>query len=648
MNVIAAILLPAMCLPGVGSDTVQRAKRLTAEDIRNLTWVIQTEVSPDGRHVFYSVLGADDEGRRGTTSWLCASEEGSEPNQVFADIQGVNSVAWSPDGSKLALLARDDDSGGRQQIFVTQGNAAHPRRLTAMESGVIRFRWAADSRTLGFVAGERPKQLTSIEVVGSRSSRSALWTIGLEDTSARRITGQHQNVIDFAWSPSGDRFAATLAEAEDSDIAVPPVQLVLLDRGDGHTVRRLTDQATGGCDLAWSPDGQWIAASIAAPRKLSRRLALFPAAGGEPTFPFADYHATPMSHVEWTSDARYLFVQFTEQTRNQLIRLEPATGELEHFSDDLKNFWGFGMDRNGEVFSFTAESQHDPPDVFVRNRSRLHRMTDFNAHLKDYQLGDVTTIRWNSSIDDRTIYGVLITPPGFVRGRPCPMIVNLHSGPHWFWWEGWVGTYLSWGQYLASHGYAVFLPNHRGSIGRGWEFAEAHYLEWGRGDYQDVLDGVDMLVAQKVADPARLGIGGSSFGGYLTAQTITQTNRFQAAVVDAGWFDLVSSNLSVDVPEPMRLYMNGSELERTDLYRSRSPLTFINKCRTPTLILHGENDRRVPVDQGRMLHRALQLNGVETRLVIYRGEGHGLSKPEHQLDSLRRVKNWFDQHLNVH
>ena len=199
-----------------------------------------------------------------------------------------------------------------------------------------------------------------------------------------------------------------------------------------------------------------------------------------------------MSHIEWTADSRYLFVQFTEKTRNQLIRLEPATGKIDRFSDDQTNFWAFGMDRTGTIFTFTAESQHDPPDVFVRRDSKLHRVTDFNQNLREFQLGEVKTVQWKSSLDGRTIYGVLITPPGFEQGTPCPTIVNLHSGPHWWWWEGWIGTSVSWGQYLASNGYAVFLPNHRGSIGQGWEFAEAHYLEWGRGDYQDVIDGVDL------------------------------------------------------------------------------------------------------------------------------------------------------------
>jgi dipeptidyl aminopeptidase/acylaminoacyl peptidase len=554
-------------------------------------------------------------------------------------------MQWSPDGSKLAFLANDTAAGSGKQIFVTKRDATELRPVTAMVNGVARFRRSADSQMLAFTADERPQRTSQIIVVGTDAPRHALWTIGEDEETPLRITSNDQNIIDFAWSPSGTQIAALVAKVSEIDTAVFPTTLVILDRGDGRIVRVVTEKAAGNCDITWSPDGKTIAAPILAPRKLSRRLALFPAEGGEPTFPFSEFHATPMSHVEWTADSRYLFVQFTENTRNQLIRLEPSTGKIGRFSDDLTNFWGFGMDRTGTTFAFTAESQHDPPDIFVRRDSELHRVTDFNQHLGEFQLGKVKTIHWKSSLDGRTIYGVLITPPGFEQGTPCPTIVNLHSGPHWLWWEGWIGTHVSWGQYLASNGYAVFLPNHRGSIGRGWEFAEAHYLEWGRGDYQDVVDGVDWLVEKGIAHPDRLGIGGSSFGGYLTAWTITQTDRFKAAIVDAGWTDLVSSNLTIDAPEGLRIYMNGNVFEREKLYRSRSPLTHVQQCCTPTLIMHGQHDRRAPTDQGRMFHRALQLHGTATQLVIYKDEGHGLTKRPNQLDALRRVKDWFDRHL---
>jgi dipeptidyl aminopeptidase/acylaminoacyl peptidase len=208
-----------------------------------------------------------------------------------------------------------------------------------------------------------------------------------------------------------------------------------------------------------------------------------------------------------------------------------------------------------------------------------------------------------------------------------------------------LGTYLSRGQYLASHGYAVLLPNPRGSINAGVRFVEANFRDWGNGPCQDVLDGVDALVEQKLADPHRLAVGGTSYGGYLTAWTTTRTNRFRAAVVDAGWVDLVTANLTTDMSFPMRAYLGGDEIRDRAYFRNLSPLSFIERCTTPTLVLHGEKDERVPLAQGRAWYGGLKLLGIETEMVVYPGEGHGLAKRNNQRDVMRRVLAWYDKHL---
>ena len=640
------IVLSCLALPAssraMAADTPGH-RNLTAEDVLDLTWVIAPEVSPDGRSVLYSVLRTQN-GSRHTSIWLSDTSQGSEPRRVLSSMESPARVRWSPDSDRVAFLARGKN--GIRQLYVADRNLDKPRHVTQIKRGITSFQWAPDSQSVAFTVVESNDANSDIEVVGKNQPRISLWTTGLrKDARPHRVSRPDQNIIAFAWSPDAKQFAILNSAPQAKNVAIVPGVLSIVNRTDGETVCILSENATEGGGISWSPDGSTIAASVYAPRRLSRRLALFPASGGDPSFPFAEYRATPMGPERWTSDSSHLFVRFTENTRNQLVRLNVASGRFDRVSDSLVNFWGCSVSDDGQVTAFAAESQHDPPDLFVCRNGQCHRLTDFNENLKDIGLGDVTTVKWTSSIDGRDIYGVLITPPGYQPGRPCPTIVNLHSGPHWLWWEGWVGTWLSWGQFLASHGYAVFLPNHRGSIGQGWEFAEAHYLEWGRGDYQDVMDGVEWLIEQKIADPERLGIGGSSFGGYLTAWTITQTDRFKASVVDAGWTDLVFSNLTTDAPEPLRVYLDGDELERREFFRSRSPLTFVENCRTPTLVLHGALDRRVPIDQGRAFHRALQLRGVETEMVIYRKEGHGLTRRANKLDAMRRIKAWFDRHL---
>lgn len=490
--------------------------RLTPEDVLNITWGIRPHLSPDGPRIVYSVIESVT-GKRQASHWLSECSAGVSARRVFAEFAGVGSITWSPNGEALAFLGRDSDAEDGRQLFVADAEASEVRCLTKKPNGIVSFRWSSDSKSIAFSADDRIREPTSVIVVDAEVPRDSLWTIDLDVAELHRVTIETQHVMDYAWSPSGQEFAVLVAEPDINEAAAPRVSLRIVHRSDGSTVRVLSETATGGCDLAWSPDGETIAAPVFGGRKISRRLALFKAGGGEPTFPFEEYHATPMSNVQWTEDSQSLFVQFTEKTRNQLIRFEPASGKLHRASEEFVNFWDYSIDRNGTTIAFNAESQHDPPDIFVRKEGKLERLTDFNPDLSSFRLGDVKTVEWRSSLDNRTIYGVLITPPGFEKGHPCPTIVNLHSGPHWLWWGGWVGTYMSWGQYLASNGYAVFMPNHRGSIGRGCEFGEANYLEWGRGDYQDVMDGVDMLVDQGFADPQRLGIGGASYGGYLTA-----------------------------------------------------------------------------------------------------------------------------------
>ncbi|MCI0359348.1 MAG: prolyl oligopeptidase family serine peptidase, partial [Planctomycetaceae bacterium] len=219
------------------------------------------------------------------------------------------------------------------------------------------------------------------------------------------------------------------------------------------------------------------------------------------------------------------------------------------------------------------------------------------------------------------------------------------GGPQGMWWSSWLGTYLSRGQYFASNGYVVFLPNPRGSIGMGEEFVEANERDWGGGDYQDVMDGIDSLIEKKIADPDRLAVGGQSYGGYLTAWTTTRTTRFRAAVVDCGVIDLETFSLTNDLAAPLRYYFGGDEIRIRPLLASRSPLAHIERCKTPTLVLHGEKDERVPLYHGRAWHKGLKLLGVATEMVVYPGEGHVLEKRSNQLDEMRRVLAWYDKYL---
>jgi dipeptidyl aminopeptidase/acylaminoacyl peptidase len=239
----------------------------------------------------------------------------------------------------------------------------------------------------------------------------------------------------------------------------------------------------------------------------------------------------------------------------------------------------------------------------------------------------------------------LVLPPDYQTGTPRKTIVHAHGGPFEAWQTGWLGTWYEWAQLAASHGYVVLAPNPRGSQGQGVPFQEANYQDWGGGDFEDVMDGVDLLVKEKIADPARLGIGGWSYGGFMTAWTVTHTNRFKAAVAGAAVTDLYGMSTTTDIAPNFLNEFFGNFIVNRKFYDEHSPMRWVEQCHTPTLVLHGDADERVPTFQGEEFYKALRMLGRESQLVRYPREPHIFAEREHEVDSLQRILDWFDSHI---
>jgi dipeptidyl aminopeptidase/acylaminoacyl peptidase len=284
-----------------------------------------------------------------------------------------------------------------------------------------------------------------------------------------------------------------------------------------------------------------------------------------------------------------------------------------------------------------------PAEVFVgETGGELRQVSAFNAHLTDVTLGRGETVRW-AAPDGVQIEGVLLYPAGYEEGKRYPLIAHIHGGPTWQWLMRFVGGWHDWGQWLAAQGYAVLMPNPRGSFGRGRDYAWGNQRNWGHGDFDDVLSGVDALIERGIADPDRLGIGGWSYGGYLTSWAIGHTDRFKAAIVGAGVTDLLSFQ-AADIPSwlPTQMMLAPSYRE-PEVYLRSSPITYVANAKTPTLILHGASDERVRLGQGKELYHALQALGTPTEMVIYPREPHIFQERHHQRDVLERVAGWFNR-----
>nr|HRC78066.1 S9 family peptidase [Kouleothrix sp.] len=261
-----------------------------------------------------------------------------------------------------------------------------------------------------------------------------------------------------------------------------------------------------------------------------------------------------------------------------------------------------------------------------------------------HALGATRRLRWRAR-DGNSIEGQLILPVGYREGQRAPLIVWVHGGPAWLWMHGFYGAGRLAPQLFAGAGYAVLLPNPRGSIGWGVAFTEATIGDYGGHDYQDIIDGVDHLVALGIADADRLGIGGWSYGGFMSAWAVTQTDRFKAAIMGAGICNWRSFHGVAAIGAWDRIGLRADPFASGGRYDERSPIHYVHNVRTPTLILHGDSDTIVPPSQGFEFFRALKDRGVPTELVIYPREPHGLRERAHNLDRLRRYMAWFKRYV---
>lgn len=347
----------------------------------------------------------------------------------------------------------------------------------------------------------------------------------------------------------------------------------------------------------------------------------------------------------WLPDSQHLLAQSFEKVRSHLLRIDTKTEEVTRLTDFFASYPHYSASADGETVAYLGQARDAPANVWIYEEgTKDRRITTLSPQVEEWALGEVREVRWENERDGTTLYGVLVTPPGDTLERPYPTIVHVHGGPHFHWGLGWLG-WRGWAQWLAPRGYAVFLPNPRGSTGRSWDFARSIHHQLGGPDGRDVLAGVDALVERGIADSSRLYVGGWSYGGFLTAWLITKTDRFRAAVVGAG----ISNYYSLAGGSGLGAYWSDHYFpafphRRPDAYWDSSPVTHLRRVTTPTLILHGQDDPKISSNQGRQLYNGLQRVGVESELVIYPREGHGIGERAHQVDLLQRVRDWYDEH----
>jgi dipeptidyl aminopeptidase/acylaminoacyl peptidase len=563
-----------------------------------------------------------------------------ETRQFTSSAKSESHARWSPDGKKLAFLSDREEF---RQIYLMSAEGGEGVRLTEGKRSIENLEWSPDGKQIAFLAPEakteaeekREKDKEDAKSVDRDDKRAHLWVVETESGKSRQVVGAPWKFSELQWSPRGDRLLVIATDHPESDqetnriFGVNPtdgsMQQIAAPRGPFHTLRI-------------SPDGGQIAyvgSRVDGPQP--HDLYVLSVAGGAARNLTAQSLDRGVEAYAWRSDGKLLAL-VGEGFRNKFFVVDMA-GRGEPLPAPEMSVSDLALSKSGTIM-FAGENSTRPPELWSWDgQTAAQSISHFNQSLEQFALARPEFVRYKS-FDGREIEGALLRPLGSEDKARLPTVLLIHGGPT----GNWADEFDSWGQLLASAGYAVFYPNVRGSTGYGYDFMVLNRADWGGGDFKDVMAAADYLVARGVADPGRLGIAGWSYGGYMAEWAITQTQRFKAAVSGAGMADLAAEFGTEDHPSYDEWFY-GLPYEKPDGFRRSSPITYIKNAHTPTLILQGEADVIDPLGQSQQLYRALKRYGVETELIVYPREGHGLKEEKHLLDRLNRVVAWFDKHL---
>ncbi len=623
-------------------------------------------ISPDGSHVVYEVTRTNWEDNAFERDLWIADVATGENHQLTASKKSSSNAAWSPDGKWIAFLSdRPGQITGtpenKKQIYVISSEGGEARQITKMETGVNIFDWAPDSEKLAFTADDpeskamkdRKEKYGEYDVVHADYTMAHLWTLELPAAESasipepKRLTaGTAFTVGEFFWSPDGARiaFAAQrdpdLISSESSDIYVVNV-------GDSK-VKKIVDTAGPDRNPHWSPNGKQIAFETTAGSKYffytNVRIAVVDADGGAPRILTDTFDEDP-GIIAWSPEGIYFAA--LQKTTSHVFRLNPATRAIEKVSaPEHLDVYSTSFTKDFKHAAYRAAGENEYPEVYVTSVAGWYgkKLTSMGDQLKSFKPAKREVISWKST-DGATIEGILYKPADFNPAKKYPLLVVIHGGP-----TGVDQPTLSADRYypverFVAKGALILKPNYRGSAGYGEKFRALNVRNLGVGDYADVISGVDSLIAKGFVDKERVGSMGWSEGGYISAFITASSDRFKAVSVGAGISDWMTYYVNTDITPFTRQYLHATPWDDPEIYKKTSPITYIAKAKTPTLIQHGENDRRVPIPNGYELRQALEDRGVPVKMVVYKGFGHGITKPKQQRAVMEENEKWFAKYI---
>ena len=648
MRNLTLLIVFVLAVPVAG----QERRAMTTDDGLDMVQVGGAMISPDGSWVLFSKSELNWEENERETTWWRVSTEGGEPYRYIGDDGGGN-FQFSPDGSRLAFTRSVDDES---QLFLLPTTGGEAVQLSEHETSIGSYAWSEDGSKIIFVATEprteeeeeaREAGYDAIFVdEGPNGQQSGnwnnLWLIEVESGAERRLTDTDHRIGSFSVAPNGDRILFTSRiENRRNQQNLSEIQLLEVEAG---TIRRLTDNSAPEGRLSWAPDGRSFAYTARTDGEwelLLDKIWVMDPDGGDRRIVSGAFDGN-IGNFVWAPDASAILFSGLHGTNNNLYRINLGSDSIEQITSSVGSLAPSSFSRDRVKMAYVFQDFDTPADIWVgpTDGTGAVQLTDVNPTITDeLVLGQGEVIRWESR-DGTEIEGILMLPAEYQSGM-LPLLLHIHGGPAGVFRNSFSASNHVW----AGLGYAQLFPNVRGSSGYDDDLLRGNLRDIGSGDYEDLMTGVDELISRGIADPDKLGLRGWSYGGILGGWTITQTDRFKGASVGAmvsDWTSEYGPGFNHDV----RLwYIGGTPWDNTDEWRERSALTHVANVTTPTLVLHGINDRTDTEPQSMMFFQALKDQGKITRYIRFPREPHGFQEPRHQRTRDVEEIRWIQKYV---
>jgi VCBS repeat-containing protein len=649
---ISSLLLPLTLAinPAFSQDPSEEtvARPITIDDISSVKSPGSPRISPDGKHIVYLF---DDQ-------IFLAGSGGSESRPVTSSETTAWGVRWSGDSKSIYFLS---DRGETTQVYelaigsfgeaiqVTHfSKGVSPGKMSPNETRVLltmsdndQLEIAEDAEPQPFVVTRRHFKRDAGDGYIVDGDSDHLYVYDIDDQEMKQLTSGRYEERSASWSPDGDLIVFVSNRERDPDDGHRTDLWIVAanSMNDEPPLLRLTDSPGPKSSPVFSPDGEHIAYRTVAEGVYGvSHLTVIPATGGVPEILTKGLDRS-VGQFEFSEDGNWIYFQYQDSGASNLARVRVRDRKIESLIEGDQAVRSFDVSDSGDI-AVAINGQNDGANIFRLHRGKLTQLSDYNRSFFDERkLGNKTKVSFDNQEGIR-IDAFITTPPDYVPGRAYPAVLNVHGGPQ---------SQFQWGysfkaQFLASNGYVVIEPNPRGSTGRGQAFLNAIYRVWGVPDYADVMAAVDYAVAEGIADPDKLAVTGYSYGGYMTNVAITQTTRFKAAASGAG-HSHIEANFGHDIYQKWYMWELGFPWENRELYDVVSPVLRAGNVETPTLFYGGRLDWNVPILNAEIFYQSLQVQGIDSQLVVYPGLHHGGWPESFAKDSLERIVGWFDHYV---